>query len=55
MNNLSKNLWSFDRFYYSLNNYEKVSHKTAEFDNEKTRGKEHNSSQSAKNSESPMI
>ena len=39
-------------FYYIPNNDENVSHKISEFDKEKTRGKEHNSSQSAKSKES---
>ena len=38
-----------DSFYYIPNNDENVSHKISKFDKEKTRGKEHNSSQSAKN------
>ena len=52
MKNLSKNWWSLDSFWYSPNDDEKVSHKISEFDKEKTRGKEHNSCQSAKNKES---
>ena len=52
MKNLSKNWWSLDSFCYSPNNYEEVSHKITEFDKEKTRSKEHNSSQSAKSKES---
>ena len=49
---LSKNLWSFDLFCCSLNNYENVSYKITEFDKEKTRVKEHDSSQFTKSSES---
>ena len=41
-----------DSFYYIPNNDENVSHKISKFDKEKTRGKEHNSSQSAKSKES---
>ena len=44
---LSKNWWSLDRFCYSPNNYQNVSHKITEFDKEKTRDKEQYSSQSA--------
>ena len=52
MKNLSKNCWFVDVFCYSPNNYEEVSHKITEFHKEKTRGKEHNSSQSVKSKES---
>ena len=52
MKNLSKNCWFLDVFWYSPNNYEKVSHKITEFDKEKTKGKDHNSSQSVKSKES---
>ena len=51
MKNLSKNWWYLDSFCYSPNNYEKVSHKITESDKAKTRGKDHNSSQSAKSKE----
>ena len=36
--NLNKNGWCQDSFYYSPNNYEKVSHKITEFDKEKNSG-----------------
>ena len=43
---------ALDSFCYSPNNNEKVFHKVTELDKEKTRGKEHISSQSAKSKES---
>ena len=52
MKNLSKNWWSLESFCYSPNKDENASDKISEFDKEKTRGKEHNNSQSAKSKES---
>ena len=52
MKNLSKNSWSLDSFCYNPNNFENVFPKITEFNKEKTWKKEHNSSQSAKSSES---
>ena len=52
MKNLSKNWCSLDSFCYSSNNDQNFSHKISEFDKEKTMGKEHDSSQSAKSKES---
>ena len=50
--NLSKNWWSVDSFSYRPNNYGKFSYKTTDFDKEKGRSNEHNSSQSARSKES---
>ena len=52
MKTLSKNWWSLDGFCCNPNNCDKVSYKITEFDKGKTKGKEHNSSQSAKINES---
>ena len=52
MKNVSKNWLSLDSFCYSRNNFEYVSHKITKFNKEKSRGKEHNSGQSTKSSES---
>ena len=49
--NLSKNWWSLVSFCYSPNNFENVSHKTTEFNKEKNRGKEDDSSQSVKSND----
>ena len=49
--NLSKNWWSLVSSCYSPNNFENFFHKITEFNKEKTRGKEDDSSQSIKSND----